>query len=187
MSPGDISRKKVGSWFDENMTMVTHKAASFHLYNMGILEIKYLTSEANLSLVHAIVMGRLDYCNSLIFNTPATHIAKLQHIQNYAAGLVCWTPKFYHITPDINCSLFRPGYFFRSLLLGEARRPPSIPSKSLVLRPWHQNYPWQWTHHFQLPGITWLTQRDLIWRHIAEFSGRSQISLKVDIKRKILE
>ena len=38
MSPGDISRKKVGSWFDENMTMVTHKAASFHLYNMGILE-----------------------------------------------------------------------------------------------------------------------------------------------------
>ena len=88
MSPGDISRKNVGSWFDENMTMVTHKAASFYLYNIRHIR-KYLTSEATLSLVHDIVMGRVDYCNILISNTPATHITKLQRIQNYAAGLVC--------------------------------------------------------------------------------------------------
>ena len=69
-------------------------------------------------------MGRLDYFNSLIFNTPATHIARLQHIQNYAAGLVCWTPKFYHITPDINCSLFRPGYFFALPATGGGSEAP---------------------------------------------------------------
>ena len=62
---------------------------------------KYLTSEATQSLVHAIIMGRLDYCNSLLFNTPATHIGKLQRIQNCAARLVSRTPKFDHITPTL--------------------------------------------------------------------------------------
>ena len=56
---------------------------------------KYLTSETTQSLVHAIIMGRLDYCNSLLFNTPATHIGKLQCIQNCAARLVSRTPKIW--------------------------------------------------------------------------------------------
>ena len=83
--------------------MVTHinklcKAASFHLYNIRRIR-KCLTSEATQSLVHAINMGHLYYCNSLLFNTPATHIGKLQRIQNCAARLVSRTPKFDHITP----------------------------------------------------------------------------------------
>ena len=49
----------------------------------------------------------------------------------------------------------------------------------------HQNYTQQWTHHFQLLGITWLTQwrclKSLL-RHSVEFTGRVQISIKVDIK-----
>lgn len=45
--------KNFGSWFDENMTMVTHinklcKAVSFHLYNIRRIR-KYLTSEASQS------------------------------------------------------------------------------------------------------------------------------------------
>ena len=75
------SVKNLGSWFDEHTSMVTHinklcKAASFHLYNMRRIR-KYITSETIQSLVHAIIMGRLDYCNSLLFNTPATYIGKL--------------------------------------------------------------------------------------------------------------
>ena len=52
-----------------------------------------------LLLVYAIVMGRIDYCNSLLFNTPAKHIAKIQRIQSCAARLVCRKLKFDHITP----------------------------------------------------------------------------------------
>ena len=49
---------------------------------------KYPTSEATQSLVHAIVLWVApDYRNNLIFNTPATHIAKHQRVQNYAARL----------------------------------------------------------------------------------------------------
>ena len=83
--------------------MVTHinklcKAVSFHLYNIRRIR-KYLTSEATHSLVGAIVMSRVDYINSFLFNIPATHIGKLQRIQNCAARLVCRTPKFDHMTP----------------------------------------------------------------------------------------
>ena len=99
------SVKNLGFWFNEHVSMVTHinklcKAASFHLYNIRRIR-KYLTSEATQSLVHAIIMGRLDYCNSLLFNTPATHIGKLQRIQNCAARLVNRTPKFDHTTPTL--------------------------------------------------------------------------------------
>ena len=50
---------------------------------------------------HSIVIGRLDYCNSLLYKVPAVHMSKLQRIQNSAALLVCSTPRFNHITPVI--------------------------------------------------------------------------------------
>ena len=99
------SVKNLGSWFDKNMSMTTHitkvcKAASFHLYNIRRIR-KYLTSESTYSLVRATVIGRIDYhdCNSLLFKIPAVHIAKLQRIQNSAARLVYYIPRFEHITP----------------------------------------------------------------------------------------
>ena len=44
-------------------------------------------------------MARVDYCNSLLYGTPAVHLAKLQHLQNCAARLISHTPRHYHITP----------------------------------------------------------------------------------------
>ena len=89
----------------KTMTRVTRrnkvcKAASFHLYNIRRIR-KYLTGETTQSLVYAIVMVRTEYCNSLLFNTPAKHIAEIQRIQSCAARLVCRTliNKFDHITP----------------------------------------------------------------------------------------
>ena len=76
--------RETGPWFEENMTMVTrrnklYKAVSFHLYNIRRIR-KYLTGETTQFLVYAIVIGRADYCNSLLCNTPAKHIAKIQRI-----------------------------------------------------------------------------------------------------------
>lgn len=57
------------------------------MYNIRHIR-KYPTSEATQSLVHAIFLWVApDYRNNLIFNTPATHIAKHQRIQNYATRL----------------------------------------------------------------------------------------------------
>ena len=95
------SVRNLGSWFDQNLSMIINKmckAASFHIYNIRRIR-KYLNNDATQTLVHSIVIGRLDYCNSLLYKVPAVHMSKLQRIQNSAARLECSTPRFNHITP----------------------------------------------------------------------------------------
>ena len=63
---------------------------------------KYIqnTVESTKALVrHVFIMGRIDYCNSLLHGLPTTHINKLQCVQNAAARLICSTPRFSRITP----------------------------------------------------------------------------------------
>ena len=73
------SVRNLGSWFDQNLSMIPHinkicKAASFHIYNIRRIR-KYLTIDATHTLVHSIVIGRLDYCNSLLYKVPAIHVS----------------------------------------------------------------------------------------------------------------
>ena len=117
--------------------MITHitkvcKAASFHLYNIRHIR-KYLTSESTHCLVRATVIGHIDYCNSLLFKIPAVHIAKLQRIQNSAARLVYYIPRFEHITPVLYRLHWLPVSFrieYKVLILTykaiHAHAPPSI-------------------------------------------------------------
>jgi len=50
-------------------------------------------------LVQALVITRLDDCNSLVAGLPASAIKSLQRIHNAAACLVFNLPKFSHVTP----------------------------------------------------------------------------------------
>ena len=63
---------------------------------------KYLSQESARTLVHAFIIGRMDYCNSLLFGLPSVHLFKLQRLQNAAARLISNVPR--HITPVL-CSL----------------------------------------------------------------------------------
>jgi len=47
------------------------------------------------SLIHS----KIDYCNSLLLNLPATQTNRLQLVINSAARAVTKTPNFHHITP----------------------------------------------------------------------------------------
>ena len=60
---------------------------------------KYLTFKSAQTLVLALVIGRLDYCNSLLYGLPASYINMLQRVQNAAARLISNTPRFGHISP----------------------------------------------------------------------------------------
>ena len=51
-----------------------YKAAFYHLHNIRRIR-KFLTMESTKVLVHAFIMGRIDYCNSRLYGLPLTSIS----------------------------------------------------------------------------------------------------------------
>ena len=74
------------------------KAAFFYLDKIRRIK-KYLSRDSLLTLVHAFITSRLDYCNALLYGLPKEQIAKLQRVQNAAARLIMDIGKYSHITP----------------------------------------------------------------------------------------
>ena len=62
---------------------------------------KNLGFEDRKSIIQAIVMSGIDYCNSLLYGLTATNLAKLQWVQNAAAQLACSVPRHEHVTPSL--------------------------------------------------------------------------------------
>ena len=107
VAPVTVARN-LGTWFDSNLNLQeqihkTCKSGFFHLYNIRRIR-KYLSQESARTLVHAFIIGRIDYCNSLLFGLPSVHLLKLQRLQNAAARLISNVPRYSHITPVL-CSL----------------------------------------------------------------------------------
>ena len=77
------------------------KSAYYHLRRINKIR-KYLTMDSTKTLVHSLVTGRLDYCNSLYsgLTSKATH--RLQLAQNSAARVITKTNRHHHITPILH-------------------------------------------------------------------------------------
>ena len=60
---------------------------------------KCLSTTACKTIIHALVMSRLDYGNAMLYGLPETQLRKLQMIQNSAARLITGTRRRDHITP----------------------------------------------------------------------------------------
>jgi len=56
-------------------------------------------------LVTSFVLQRIDYCNSLLDNLPASTTASLQRVQNDAARLILGLDRRAHITPALKKKL----------------------------------------------------------------------------------
>ena len=74
-----------GVIFDQSLCMVPRvnavcQSSFFHLRNIGFIR-KYLTYDAAKIIIHAFVVSKLDYCNSLLYGLPSYLIRKLQHVQ----------------------------------------------------------------------------------------------------------
>ena len=88
---------------DQSLCMVSHvnavcQSSFFHLCNIGFIR-KYLTYDAAKIIIHAFVVSKLDYCNSLLYSLSSYLFRKLQHVQFSTARLVNRCPRFCHITP----------------------------------------------------------------------------------------
>ena len=70
--------------------LAVRQVASIHRYLMK--------KKTTVQLVCSFVLSRLDYCTTNLAGLPATHIARLQKIQNNAARPVLQKSKRHHVT-----------------------------------------------------------------------------------------
>ena len=85
--------KKLGVTFDCNMSLERHvtnisRSAYYHLHIIARI-CRYLEQGHTKQLVHALVISRIDCCNSLLNGLSVAVVEKLQRIQNACAS--CYT------------------------------------------------------------------------------------------------
>ncbi len=119
--PPSLSAQNLGVIYVNYMTLEAHinsvvSAAFYYIKNIGSIR-NHLTQEATITLVHAHVTLRLDYCNALLYGLSDKILYK---VQNAAARVVTGTNKFENITPVLNNLHWLPVKFrinFKILLL----------------------------------------------------------------------
>ena len=89
--------RNLGVHLDSTLSMESHvnqicKADSYHLRSIGSVR-RYLTPNAAKSLIHGLVISRLDYCNALLVGLPSSFTNKIQHLQNTAARIITRTAR----------------------------------------------------------------------------------------------
>ena len=109
LTVGDISVATVDNtqnlwvWFDSQLNFNVHIPKTCTLSFCSLYKIrrirKYLWYKRAQTLILALVIGRLDHCNSLLYGLPASYINKLQWVQNAAARLISNTTRCDHISP----------------------------------------------------------------------------------------
>ncbi|KAM9480584.1 uncharacterized protein ACWYII_007114 [Salvelinus alpinus] len=126
--------------FSTNIKAVT-RSCRFMLYNIRRVR-PCLTQEAAQVLIQALVISRLDYCNSLLAGLPACAIKPLQLIQNAAARLVFNFPKFSHVTPLLRSLHWLPveaRIRYKTMVLAYgAVRGTALPYLQALIRPYTQ-------------------------------------------------
>ena len=109
LKPTTVARN-LGVVFDSAFNMKSQvsklcQAAYYHLHKIRAIR-DCLTQHANELLVHALVISRLDYGNSLLYGLPDLLLDKLQRAQNAAARVVVKVSRYDHVTPLALSSLF---------------------------------------------------------------------------------
>ena len=100
--------RNLGFFMDRFLKNSAHinklSAAMFHsLRNIMRIQNK-LDFDSTKTLIQALVMSKLDYCNALLPGSSKLLLTKLQCIQNMACRIVCRLRKFDHVTQPM-CDL----------------------------------------------------------------------------------
>jgi len=94
--------RDLGVQLDQELTFTPHlhRLARDCYYQLRQLRTvtRSLTSAAKLTLVHAFITARLDYCSSLYFGLPSSRIACLDRVLRSAARLIGQIPKYGHVS-----------------------------------------------------------------------------------------
>ena len=98
----DYPPKNLGVYICRNLSMDDHikkvsKSISYALFSIGKIR-KYLDQPSCSSLITGLIFSRLDYCNSLLYGVSQKSLNSLQLLQNRAARVLTFTPKYAHIS-----------------------------------------------------------------------------------------
>ena len=94
------SVKNLGTYIDSNMSRQvninnTCKAAYYYITNVRGIR-NYLSNQATQTLVPALIIGRIDYCNSILYGLPPvkgdgrcpiTHTLELKQLFEFCCGM----------------------------------------------------------------------------------------------------
>ena len=93
--------RDIGVLFDSAMSMAKNVSRVCQMAYCQLRSIarirRSITTTACRTIVHALVMSRLDYCNAVLYGLPGAQLQKLQLVQNAAARLVTGTHRREHI------------------------------------------------------------------------------------------
>ena len=100
--------KNLGCWLDNTLSMDTHAQAIVRLSYFQLRKIQhirqYLSDDALRTIIHSLVISKLDYGNALLAGAHKTVTNKLQRVQHMAARVVAGLRKTDHTT-DTMCRL----------------------------------------------------------------------------------
>ena len=99
------SVKNLGFTLDCHLTMNAHvsniaRTCYYELRRLASIR-RFLTSTATATIVSALALSRIDYCNPLLFGSIRNETYHLQRIQNYAARVILRLPKSSNITTHL--------------------------------------------------------------------------------------
>jgi len=91
LQPSSVVRE-LGVYMDSELTMKEHvakiaAACFYHIRRLRQVR-RRIGHEVTHQLVLALIMSRLDYCNSMLAGLPTSKLQPLQRVQNAAARLV---------------------------------------------------------------------------------------------------
>ena len=97
--------KNLGVLFDSALNFKNRvnslvRTCNFHIRNLYAVR-KFMHRENIMSLVHSLILSRVDYCNSLFVGLPNVTLKKVQSVMNRAARLICQLPPRVSITPSL--------------------------------------------------------------------------------------
>ena len=88
--------------FCKNNQHINHHSSSLYHQLRNIWNIRgKLDFDTAKLVVQALILSKLDYCNSLLVGTPECHLSHLQCVQNMACRVVYNLRKFNHVSSSM--------------------------------------------------------------------------------------